>query len=134
MQRIVFYMLITHVTFLLSACSNSKENTLAVLPEVAPPTQAAPPALQRENAIKNYRDYLEKNQGRAFANNALRRLADLELESGESLISLEDSKEINHGKRTLLSAIEHYNTYLKTYPDNRDNDLVLYAASRTATA
>lgn len=112
-------------------CSNSKENTLAVLPDITPlQSQPASHALQRDNAIKNYSAYLEQTPKKAFANNALRRLADLELESGESLNTQDNSADISQGKNVLQSAINHYSTYLATYPDNTDNDLVMYQLSK----
>ena len=131
MRRIVPPVLIVTIASVLGACSNTKENTLALLPEIAPVAeQATPPQLQRENAIRNYSTYLEKTPDKAFANNALRRLADLELESGESLNTQDNANDINAGKDVLRSAVNHYNTYLITYPDNKDNDLILYQLSK----
>lgn len=131
MPRIVPSILIVAITSTLGACSTTRENTIALLPEIAPvPEQQTHQQLQRENAIRNYRTYLERTPDKAFANNALRRLADLELESGESLITLDNVKDINAGKEVLRSAINHYNTYLVSYPENKDNDLVLYQLSK----
>ena len=130
MQRAHTILLITCTALMVGACSNTLENTLAVMPEAPVQTVAVPQSLQRENAIKNYTEYLEKAQSKAFANNALRRLADLELESGETFLSQENNNDINTGKKTLQSAVKHYNTYLDTYTDNQDNDLVLYQLSK----
>ena len=130
-RRIVSSVLIAGIASALGACSNIKENTLAVLPEISTtPEQPVSQQLQRENAIKNYSSYLEQTPNKAFANNALRRLADLELESGESLNTQDNTSDINTGKNVLRSAINHYNTYLAMYPDNKDNDLVMYQLSK----
>lgn len=130
-QRILSILLIAAVSSLETGCSNTKENTLAVLPEINPVEhQPAIQHLQRENAMRNYRNYLEQSPDKAFANNALRRLADLELETGESLNTQDNSSDISSGKNILRSAINHYSTYLSMYPDNKDNDLVMYQLSK----
>ncbi|MBI3188506.1 MAG: tetratricopeptide repeat protein [Gammaproteobacteria bacterium] len=129
--RIVRTMLIAAVTTMQGGCTNTLVDTLAVMPEINPVEhQPTEQQLQRNNAIRNYSTYLELSPDKAFANNALRRLADLELESGESLNTQDNSSDINAGKNILRSAINHYSTYLSLYPDNKDNDLVMYQLSK----
>ncbi|VAW70944.1 TPR domain protein, putative component of TonB system, partial [hydrothermal vent metagenome] len=89
---------------------------------------------ERLHAIEQYQTYLQKTEFKTHYGEALRRVADLELEVSE---------EQRHGvpgagggadeaaiQAIKLSSIEHYNTYLRTYPGHEKNDLILYQLAK----
>jgi tetratricopeptide (TPR) repeat protein len=120
--------------FLLTGCSSTRDDTLEILSNRTleiPATSADTPALpERKDAIKNYQDYLDNSHAGSFSGDAIRRLADLELETGE-IMNIQDTGQIAvDGRKNLLSAIEHYEIFLKTYPENKDNDHILYQLSK----
>ncbi|MFW2371638.1 MAG: tetratricopeptide repeat protein, partial [Gammaproteobacteria bacterium] len=84
----------------------------------------------REDAINNYRSFLKNAENKAHFGDALRRLADLELENAESKSSLGDKESTIEGQNYMLSSIQHYKTYLDTYPEQKNNDLILYQLAK----
>jgi len=124
-------MLLAFFTLLLSGCNDvKKDQTIGDLKstpigyEVA---QGISPA--RKNAIENYQSYLDTAEYKTNYAEALRRVADLELEtSDETKESAEEKHE--KGAALMLSSIEHYNTYLKTYPGHEKNDFILYQLAK----
>ncbi|VAW64360.1 TPR domain protein, putative component of TonB system [hydrothermal vent metagenome] len=89
---------------------------------------------ERLHAIEQYQTYLQKSEFKTHYGEALRRVADLELEVSE---------EQRHGvpgagggadeaaiQAIKLSSIEHYNTYLRTYPGHEKNDLIFYQLAK----
>ncbi len=89
---------------------------------------------ERLHAIEQYQTYLQKTEFKTHYGEALRRVADLELEVSE---------EQRHGvpgagggadeaaiQAIKLSSIEHYNTYLRTYPGHDKNDLIFYQLAK----
>jgi len=84
----------------------------------------------RKSAIDNYKLFLQNTESKKNHGTALKRLADLELEASEEK-NIQDSEELNiEGQKIMLSSIEHYNTYLDTYPGHAQNDLILYQLSK----
>lgn len=57
---------------------------------------------------------------------AMRRLADLQLDVAEEEAMAEDPALTAQGQKGMQDAIELYNTYLDTYPTSSSNDLILY--------
>lgn len=114
---------------MLSACNNAKkELTIADLNsnpiEFHQATGVSP---QRRRAIDHYQAYLQKTEYKTHYAEALRRVADLELEISEESETREDDAVSNE---IMLSSIEHYNTYLATYPGHEKNDLILYQLAK----
>ena len=86
--------------------------------------------IQREEVIKNYQSFLAATRGGEHYDIAMRRLADLKLEEGEEANMMADEARQAEAHKELDAAIELYTTYLKTYPDHPDNDLILYQLSK----
>ena len=88
----------------------------------------APVQASAQRAMDNYRRFLElRNTDPALRAEALRRLGDLNLESGE-LERME--KEVNAIDLAGGEAIKLYSMLLKAYPDYPRNDQVLYQLAR----
>ncbi len=124
-------MLLSFFTLLLSGCNDvKKDQTIGDLkstPIGYQKAQGISPA--RKNAIENYQSYLDTAEYKTHYAEALRRVADLELETSEATKESADEK---HEKAAalMLSSIEHYNTYLKTYPGHEKNDFILYQLAK----
>jgi len=117
----------------LSACFSSndeKRKTLADL-SLAPLEyeKADSIAPEKFKAVENYQDYLEKTAFKTHYAEALRRVADLKLEISEEKKNLLEGDE-EASIAIMSSSIEHYNTYLRTYPGHEKNDLVLYQLAK----
>jgi tetratricopeptide (TPR) repeat protein len=88
-----------------------------------------PKGVDSNKTMDSYRRFLDLNAGdAALRAEALRRLADLNLESGESE-RIERELATNEGLRA-TEAIHLYSALLKTYPKYERNDSVLYQLSR----
>ena len=77
-------------------------------------------------SLENFRAYLNDDENTLYRGDVLRRLAALELEESETTI--EQARE--ESEQSLRRSIEHYTAYLKLYPDNKDNDYVLYQLAK----
>lgn len=77
-----------------------------------------------------YREFLAVTTENKMYSEALRRLADIELKSGETHISSGDVLDGEAGQKQALAAIKLYQTYLKTYPHDQANDLILYQLAK----
>lgn len=123
----------TVMASMLSACFSSsveKRNTLADL-SLAPLEyeKADSIAPEKFKAVENYQDYLEKTAFKTHYAEALRRVADLKLEISEEKKSLTEG-DIEVSQAIMTSSIEHYNTYLRTYPGHEKNDLIFYQLAK----
>ncbi len=88
-----------------------------------------PKGVDSNKTMESYRRFLDLNAGdAALRAEALRRLADLNLESGESE-RIERELATNEGLRA-TEAIHLYSALLKTYPKYERNDSVLYQLAR----
>jgi tetratricopeptide (TPR) repeat protein len=88
-----------------------------------------PTGVDNNKTMDSYRRFLDLNAGdAALREEALRRLADLNLESGESE-RIEQELATNEGLRA-TEAIHLYSALLKTYPQYERNDSVLYQLAR----
>ena len=79
-----------------------------------------------EKAMAAYRKFLEVAPHAAQRAEAMRRLGDLEMDTADNRAA------VGEGTATpdYRAAIARYQTYLKTYPNDPDNDRVLYQMSR----
>jgi len=92
-------------------------------------SKAPPQNVDANKAMDSYRRFLDLNAGDAgLRAEALRRLADLNLESSESE-RIERELVTNEGLRA-TEAIHLYSALLKTYPNYERNDAVLYQLAR----
>ena len=120
---------------LLSACASSNRGNLETIASVKhrdidleEPTQEA--AIDPNKVREYYREFLAVTNENKMYSEALRRLADLELKTGESNISTGEQKEGDAGQKQALAAIKLYQTYLKTYPHDPANDLIMYQLAK----
>jgi len=121
---------------LLQACGGDKmiiekERTLAV---VQPVKDSSHPQVSfdvvRQEVLNSYRELVKIIPLGQGTGAELRRLADLELEASiQKRLSIYPEV-IAQGDQDSFHAILHYNQYLKHYPDNPDNDQVLYQLAR----
>ena len=121
------------VPLLLSGCFSSSADKRHTLEELllAPVEyeKADSIAPEKFKAVENYQDYLEKTAFKTHYAEALRRVADLKLEISEEKKSLaEGDEEVT--RAIMSSSIEHYNTYLRTYPGHEKNDLIFYQLAK----
>jgi TolA-binding protein len=96
----------------------------------------AEPALapiQREDVIINYQQFLDAARGGELYGEALRRLADLRLETGEEKKLSSERLKTEQGRRDMQNAVELYQAYLQTYPGRAGNDLILYQLAKAHT-
>jgi cellulose synthase operon protein C len=120
---------------LLAGCASGPRThavaTIGDLPKEAPalPLETGVlPAPDPSAAMANYRQFLElQNSDPRLRAEAMRRLADLNLEGGE----LERmARELTQVDAQSAAAIQLYTTLLKAYPDYPRNDQVLYQLAR----
>src|SRR4051812_46033276 len=121
--------LCTGVAMDASAASRKKEKTigdLAARPVVVQPDQKVDASSQR--AMENYRRFLElQKTDPQLRAEALRRLADLNMEAGENTRMATEASSIDAQG---AEAITLYTNLLKSYPDYPRNDQVLYQLAR----
>lgn len=87
-------------------------------------------AIDPNKVREYYRDFLAVTNENKMYSEALRRLADLELKTGETNISSGESADAKDGQKQALAAIKLYQSYLKTYPHDQANDLILYQLAK----
>ena len=121
------------IAILVSACAstNSKNETIASL--VTKPLNLKTPtaqSLKREHTSGFYRRFLKNAPNSTMFGDAMRRLADLELQTGQNKGSSDNKNDLIEAKRQVKVAIQLYETYLKTYPNKSNNDLILYQLAK----
>lgn len=117
---------------MLSACFSADEKKIATIADISNETMESELSEGvlpvRTRAIEYYKAYLQKTEFKTHYAEALRRVADLELEISELNKALEEDD--NAGLDIISSSIENYKTYLKTYPGHEANDLILYQLAK----
>src|SRR6478736_1312381 len=112
-----------------SAAAKKKEKTIGDLsarPVVVQPDQKVEASSQR--AMENYRRFLElQKSDPQLRAEALRRLADLNMEAGENTRMASEASSVDAQG---AEAINLYTNLLKSYPDYPRNDQVLYQLAR----
>ena len=86
--------------------------------------------IERKNVIEKYKEFLRSVPVEDIYSDAQRRLADLELMSGEDKSIEDDSHLSTAGKQQLRSAIKQYHRYLNTHKNSKENELVLYQLAK----
>ena len=117
----------------LGACSTTKRDapTIASLEEnELIISEIKVKKIERKNVIAKYKEFLRSVPVEDIYSDAQRRLADLELMSGEDK-SIEDDNDLSTaGKQQLRSAIKQYKRYLRTHKNSKENELVLYQLAK----
>ena len=121
------------VAVVLSACSssNSKDTTIASLSKKT--LELKEPVVQplkRENTSGFYRRFLKDAPNSSMYGDAMRRLADLELQTGQDKGASDNKKDVLTSQRKVKVAIRLYETFLETYQNKKDNDLILYQLAK----
>ncbi|MCW9023364.1 MAG: tetratricopeptide repeat protein [Gammaproteobacteria bacterium] len=86
-------------------------------------------SFDRSRAIAHYRQFLELAPGSPMYPRAMKRLAELEMLSAEERDS-NTQQLAKQNKQQVKNAIEIYKTYLRTYPQAKDNDQILYQLAK----
>lgn len=86
--------------------------------------------IERKNVIAKYKEFLRSVPVEDIYSDAQRRLADLELMSGEDKSVSDDDPLSPAGKQQLRSAIKQYVRYLNTHKNSKENELVLYQLAK----
>lgn len=130
------YLLLVAVFSMSFAAQAEKKKTLADIEDKQDLSylQTIPEASKRGNAIFEYRKYLQvSKKGSIQRRQVLVRLAELELELSEKLLAEEipdaDNQQLDMNK-TIASSIYLFEAALKEYPQQQDNDRVLYQLAR----
>lgn len=117
----------------ITACSSSipKDTTIAALSQrTLKLKEPASIQLKRENSSKYYIHFLERAPNSNMYGDALRRLADIELQTAQEIKASENKREILSANKKVKVAIRLYETFIKTYPNRKNNDLVLYQLAK----
>jgi len=119
------------VSLTLSGCSSVigltdyNQQTVGSLHQVdLPPVQPSEPEKNREIAMRHYQAFLEESPDSKFAPEAIRRLADLSLESEQEALA---ENKLPPGESR---AAKLYAELLERFPDYPDNDTALYQLAR----
>ena len=111
---------------LLAACVTlNNENTVAQLEQIQIPIEDEKVDAGVDKTMASYRKYLRQAPASKQTAEAMRRLADLEVEKNYDIAGMESPAQ--PGAR---AAIKHYTRLLKNYPMYDRNDQVLYQLSR----
>jgi len=118
----------------LSACAskNAQLDTIASIKDrnidlEEPKTEVA---VDPDKVREYYREFLAVTNENKMYSEALRRLADLELKTGEGSIESKETANNENNEKQTLAAIKLYQTYLKTYPHDPANDLIMYQLAK----
>ncbi|HEB57035.1 MAG TPA: tetratricopeptide repeat protein [Gammaproteobacteria bacterium] len=116
--------------FLVNACSSGPAtiDSLSNTPVTVTPKQDL--KITRKQAMDHYRRFLKLAPDSPMYPQALKRLAELEVLSADESNGSENRAEIRKARRQAAGAIRLYNTYLTTYPDDPDNDHILYQQAK----
>jgi len=120
------------ISALLSSCATGRNvTTIASIEEnelVIANVKIQP--IERKSVIAKYKEFLRSVPVEDIYSDAQRRLADLELMSGEDRTAADDDPMSPAGKQQLRSAIKQYTRYLRTHKNSKENELVLYQMAK----
>ena len=115
---------------LVSACSSGPP-TIDSLPDTQiAVTPREDLRITRTQAIAHYRRFIELAPDSPMYPQALRRLAELETLEAEDANISEKKAGMAQARLRAAEAIQLYDTYLATYPNDPDNDHILYQQAR----
>jgi len=121
------------VSAVLSSCGTTGRNapTIASIEEkelVIANIKVQP--IERRSVIAKYKEFLRSVPVEDIYSDAQRRLADLELMSGEDRTTSDEDIMSPAGKQQLRSAVKQYTRYLRTHKNTKENELVLYQLAK----
>jgi TolA-binding protein len=117
----------------LGGCASNKHSTATIESLSKQEYKFEEPALsavEEEQVMEKYRVLLNTAQEGDMHSEAMRRLADLQLEVGELDNLSDDPTQTQAGQAKMQAAIDLYLLYLETYPGRPGNDLILYQLSK----
>jgi len=127
------------IALTLSACSSVREDSTAEPPTIAS-IENIPVDIEkggtldasRNQAISSYRKFLNSAQQNRYHAEAMRRIADLELEELEERVSTYSGKGNEQATRSADydKVVNLYNSMLKNHPNYASNDGVLYQLAK----
>lgn len=117
--------LVILLLFVTGCAAVKDENTLSSLEQSNIPIKDEKVSGSLEKAMKSYREYLQETPASKMTPEAMRRLANLEVEKSYHIPGLESPSEPG-----AKAAIKHYTKLLATYPMYDHIDHVLYQLSR----
>ena len=131
MKQSSYVTMLMALTLVACVSNNSKETTIASLSKkkINLEEPKAKP-LKRENTAVFYRQFLEAAPQSDMYGDAMRRLADLELQTGQEQGASDSRSKIHASKKKIKVAIRLYETFLATYPNRKNNDLILYQLAK----
>ena len=115
---------------LLSGCSTSEPTIEKLSDRELDLKEPALDPVSKEEVIRRYREFVKIGRGSPLYGDALRRLADLELEESELSNLSTDSNELKKSKLQTQDSIRLYKGYLAVYPKRSSNDIILYQLSK----
>lgn len=121
------------IAIAVSSCANTKptDTTIASISKKTLELKTIKTqSLKRENASGFYRRFLKDAPNSVMFGDAMRRLADLELQTSQNKGASDDAKDLVAAKRQVKVAIRLYETYLETYQNKANNDLILYQLAK----
>ena len=131
-MRVIF---IAPLTFVMSltACSSTQTSDITIAALSKKELDLEQPvaiSLKRENTSGFYRSFLNNAPKNSLYGDALRRLADIELQTGQEKGASDNKKDQAQSKHNIKTAIHLYETFLKEYPGRSNNDLILYQLAK----
>jgi len=137
MNYVSFKVFFIFPVIFLAACASDTKKEITVKDLASSPIDyplASSVSPERLHAIEQYQTYLQKTEFKTHYGEALRRVADLELEISEEerhgVTGVGGGADAAAIQAIKLSSIEHYKTYLRTYPGHENNDLIFYQLAK----
>lgn len=126
------------VAGLLSSCANVSKDKSPTLKNLENSTVKIDRDLPVENSMnkakENYESLIGNIKDETLRKQAMRRLADLEMKTGDDLPVVDTQAQIKEeaveAAPDFKKAIELYQTLLRSYPNSPDNDRILYQLSK----
>lgn len=126
------------VAGLLSSCANISKDKSPTLKNLENSTVKIDRDLPVENSMnkakENYESLIGNIKDETLRKQAIRRLADLEMKTGDDLPAVDTQAQIKEeaveAAPDFKKAIELYQTLLRSYPNSPDNDRILYQLSK----
>jgi len=115
---------------LLAACSSAPPTIDSLSDTPVAVTPRTDLKVTRAQAIAHYRSFIELAPDSPMYPQALKRLAELEVLNAEDANTSGQKENIEQARMQADSAIQLYATYLTTYPDDPDNDHILYQQAK----
>ncbi len=116
--------------FILAACSSGPATIDSLSDTPVAVTPKPDINITRAQAIAHYRRFIELAPDSPMYPQALRRLAELEILNAEDANTSGQKADIKNARLQADNAIQLYATYLSTYPDDPENDRILYQQAK----